>query len=191
MKAERPQEQFNQLYIDISRSLAAASDQLATLRVDHEDGRQTLGGIRQRLQQIREDFDNELILLQENAEWDKLTIAFFGETNAGKSTVLEALRILFGEEGRAALLNANDHDVVRYEQALQAQIKLVRDALHTAVLTHAERLMEIHVATKALGSIVRSESSVRVRVRHWVFAVIGAALGTLSTFVALKALTVL
>ena len=32
-----------------------------------------------------------LNLLSENAEWDKLNVSFFGETNAGKSTVIEAL----------------------------------------------------------------------------------------------------
>lgn len=30
-----------------------------------------------------------------NARWDKLVIAFFGETNAGKSTIIETFRILF------------------------------------------------------------------------------------------------
>lgn len=32
--------------------------------------------------------------LHSNAEWDKLTIAFYGETNAGKSTIIETLRII-------------------------------------------------------------------------------------------------
>lgn len=32
--------------------------------------------------------------------WDRLVIAFFGETNAGKSTIIETFRILFGEESR-------------------------------------------------------------------------------------------
>ncbi len=30
--------------------------------------------------------------------WDNLVIAFFGETNAGKSTIIETLRVLFDEE---------------------------------------------------------------------------------------------
>ena len=30
-----------------------------------------------------------------STEWDKLVIAFFGETNAGKSTIIETFRILF------------------------------------------------------------------------------------------------
>ncbi|MDG6898063.1 hypothetical protein A6A19_08755 [Actinobacillus delphinicola] len=35
--------------------------------------------------------------LEQNAEWNKFTIAFYGETNAGKSTLIETLRILYGE----------------------------------------------------------------------------------------------
>ena len=38
--------------------------------------------------------------------WDKLMIAFFGETNAGKSTIIETFRILFKQrkEGSRSLL---------------------------------------------------------------------------------------
>jgi GTP-binding protein EngB required for normal cell division len=34
---------------------------------------------------------NNIEFLSKNAEWDKLNVAFFGETNAGKSTIIEAL----------------------------------------------------------------------------------------------------
>lgn len=36
--------------------------------------------------------------LDSHAEWDALTVAFYGETNAGKSTIIETLRILLGEK---------------------------------------------------------------------------------------------
>jgi len=35
--------------------------------------------------------------LKNNVEWDQLNVAFFGETNAGKSTVIESIRSYFGE----------------------------------------------------------------------------------------------
>ena len=183
-----PQAHFNQLYLDISQSLANTSEQLETLRVDHEEARQTLGGIRERLAEIRAGFEGEFTLLQQHAEWDKFTIAFFGETNAGKSTVLEALRILFDEEGRQALLQANDRDLARYEQALQSQIESVRTALQSAMHAHGERLLAMQEATARLSAIVQAESSARVRTRHWMFAVAGAVLGAVLTFVALQVL---
>ena len=188
MQNERPQAHFDQLYIDISQSLANTSEQLETLRVDHEEGRKTLGGIRERLAEIRAGFEGELSLLQQQAEWDKFTIAFFGETNAGKSTVLEALRILFSEEGRQSMLQANERDLARYERVLQSQIESVRTALHSAMHAHGERLLAMQEATARLSAIVQAESSNRIRMRHWVFAVAGAVLGAVLTFAALKVL---
>ena len=190
MKPETPQDHFNHLYSDISRSFADASEELARLRVDHVDGRQAIGGIRERLEEIRRGFDEELALLQQNAEWDRLTIAFFGETNAGKSTVLEALRILFSEEGRQSILQANDNDLALYEETLQTQIESVRAALHAAIQSHSERLIGMKRDAEALTAIVQAESSARVRMRHWVFAISGAVLGSIATFAALKGLAV-
>lgn len=41
-----------------------------------------------------------------STEWDKLVIAFFGETNAGKSTIIETFRILFDETERHKNIHA-------------------------------------------------------------------------------------
>ena len=43
---------------------------------------------------IADEYDS----LKRNTEWNRFTIAFYGETNAGKSTIIESLRILLGEE---------------------------------------------------------------------------------------------
>lgn len=42
----------------------------------------------------------ELESLKNNEEWENFTIAFYGETNAGKSTLIEGLRIFFKEESK-------------------------------------------------------------------------------------------
>ncbi|MFP6166226.1 hypothetical protein ACLGBX_01965 [Helicobacter pylori] len=39
----------------------------------------------------------ELESLKKNEEWEKFTIAFYGETGAGKSTLIECLRLFFKE----------------------------------------------------------------------------------------------
>jgi len=36
--------------------------------------------------------------LKDNSEWNRFIIAFYGETNAGKSTLIETLRILLNEK---------------------------------------------------------------------------------------------
>lgn len=45
-----------------------------------------------------EILDKEINELKNVQEWNKFVIAFYGETNAGKSTIIEALRIYFKEE---------------------------------------------------------------------------------------------
>ena len=45
--------------------------------------------------------------VRNSAVWDNLVIAFFGETNAGKSTIIETFRILFGEKERQENLYKN------------------------------------------------------------------------------------
>ncbi len=42
----------------------------------------------------------ELESLKNNGEWEKFTIAFYGETGAGKSTLIECLRLFFKESGK-------------------------------------------------------------------------------------------
>ncbi|MFP6127779.1 GTPase [Helicobacter pylori] len=42
----------------------------------------------------------ELESLKNNEEWEKFTIAFYGETGAGKSTLIECLRLFFKERSK-------------------------------------------------------------------------------------------
>ena len=50
-------------------------------------------------------FNKELDDLKKYQEWNDLTIAFYGETNAGKSTIIEALRLYFKEETKVKSQN--------------------------------------------------------------------------------------
>ena len=50
-----------------------------------------------------------------NAEFDTFVIAFYGETNAGKSTIIEALRIYFDEESKQKERAEFDKNYKRYK----------------------------------------------------------------------------
>lgn len=55
-----------------------------------------------RLTEHRTALFDRLAELEKNAEWNTFTIAFYGETGAGKSTLIETLRILLQEPGKRA-----------------------------------------------------------------------------------------
>ncbi|MDU9789776.1 GTPase domain-containing protein [Helicobacter pylori] len=51
-------------------------------------------------QQLESESLKELESLKNNEEWENFTIAFYGETNAGKSTLIECLRLFFKERSK-------------------------------------------------------------------------------------------
>jgi hypothetical protein len=72
---------------------------------------------------IHADLVQRIEALQRHARWDTFTIAFYGETNAGKSTIIETLRILLGERSKA--------DARAAFRAKQAEFGLGEAALST------------------------------------------------------------
>ncbi|WRE32654.1 50S ribosome-binding GTPase [Helicobacter pylori] len=51
-------------------------------------------------QQLESNSLKELESLKNNEEWENFTIAFYGETGAGKSTLIECLRMFFKEQSK-------------------------------------------------------------------------------------------
>lgn len=174
-----PQKDFNQLYSDVSASISAAMAEVNALAVEHKQGKQEIGNIMERLRGIQTRFDGELELLEENAEWDKFTMAFFGETNAGKSTIIESLRILFKEQARQELLERNARDLSRYEQAVIAHVNEVRDALGKIYAGYAADIARVRMETAALNRVLQEESSLRIKRKLCLFAGTGAAFGAI------------
>ncbi|WP_313400998.1 DUF726 domain-containing protein [Stenotrophomonas sp.] len=80
-----------------------------------------------------------LVELEENAEWNTFTIAFYGETGAGKSTLIETLRIILQEPGKIAsqqaFLKLRESHELNEERSLQLQKAIEQTA------THADELM--------------------------------------------------
>lgn len=119
MKLESPAQIYAQVGEEIDRILG-------TLRVTSPDQNvaEAQLALRGLLSGVQEELDERLGRLREHGEWDTFTVAFYGETNAGKSTLIETLRILLGEQRKTARRQA--FKAVQEEHALSAEA-LVRD----------------------------------------------------------------
>lgn len=100
-------------------------DLLKQLDLDATDARvaQTMAQVENLVAPIHADLVQRIEALQRHARWDTFTIAFYGETNAGKSTIIETLRILLGERSKA--------DARAAFRAKQAEFGLGEAALST------------------------------------------------------------
>ncbi|WQT55522.1 50S ribosome-binding GTPase [Helicobacter pylori] len=88
------------IYIDVEKSIK----DLQKIFENTDGGDERL---REFNQEALEKFKNleseslkELESLKNNEEWEKFTIAFYGETGAGKSTLIECLRLFFKEPSK-------------------------------------------------------------------------------------------
>jgi len=65
-----------------------------------ENVSEAIGNAREVFDKLARELGTDIASLQKNTRWEVFEIAFYGETNAGKSTIIEMLRIMLGEEGR-------------------------------------------------------------------------------------------
>ncbi len=124
------------IYIDVKKSIKDL--QKIFENTDGADER-----LRAFNQEALENFKNleseglkELESLKNNEEWEKFTIAFYGETGAGKSTLIECLRLFFKEpskinqQERFKRLYANvknSNYVKDYESSEHAELEKLQD----------------------------------------------------------------
>ena len=172
-----PKQDFNRLYKDVSDSIATAKKEIAGLKVDHQDGKKELTGMMERLSSIQSRFDGELQLLEEHAEWDKFTMAFFGETNAGKSTIIESLRILFKEDSRQQLLKKNGNNLAKFEQVLAEHVNRVREGMNRLYLEYANEIESIKQSAICMTRVLQEESTLRIKRKLLLSTVGGVFLG--------------
>ncbi len=78
----------------------------------------------------------------------------FGETNAGKSTIIELLRIFFDELSRKQLLQNNQNDLQQAEQVLCENLEMLRRDLIQAYSEVANKTRDIRLSAKCLQQIL-------------------------------------
>lgn len=93
----------------------------------------------------QKEIEKKIDELKRNSEWDYFTIAFFGETNAGKSTLIEVLRLLFAEKTKSELqakFNALKNEFSLDEEAY-GQLKNADNEISNKILENNQKLKEI------------------------------------------------
>jgi glutaredoxin-related protein len=86
----------NEIYLRVGREVAAILQALGNTSPDQKLAQQQ-NDARVILQSVQQNLDDAIADLQAHSEWDTFTLAFYGETSAGKSTLIETLRILLNE----------------------------------------------------------------------------------------------
>lgn len=92
---------YDQITALVDQSLAAVLSKTSVTNGDL-DLEMAITSSKTLLQNFRDKTNEDIRELREIAEWDTFTIAFYGETNAGKSTLIETLRILLGDSEKLA-----------------------------------------------------------------------------------------
>lgn len=115
MKLESPAQIYAQVGDEIDRILGVL--QVTSLDKDVAGVQSTLKNL---LGGVQKELDERLARLREQGEWNTFTVAFYGETNAGKSTLIETLRILLREQQKLA--RRLDFKAVQDEHALSPEV---------------------------------------------------------------------
>ncbi|HDX9076793.1 hypothetical protein PTQ46_27270 [Klebsiella michiganensis] len=159
-------EDFNRLYADVGRNIEQTLADIAGLHVENEDAKKQLNAMTAQLQILQNTFNQKLSYLQEHAEWDKFTLAFFGETNAGKSTIIESLRIVFDETSRRQLLQNNQNNLQKAEQELREHLTQLRDDLGRIYSDVVDKISAISFSAIRLQQIITNESALRLKMEE-------------------------
>lgn len=151
-------ENFNgrEIYSSVENSL---DDLLATLKVDLSDNQDIKSLQEKAIENIsknKQDLSDLIKELEKNSDWNTFTIAFYGETNAGKSTTIEALRILLNEKTKVKQREQYKKQAVAFESAMQEKNRIEEEKTQvTEVFKNKERILqsELTELSKQLGNV--------------------------------------
>lgn len=142
-------ENFNgrEIYSSVENSL---DDLLATLKVDLSDNQDIKSLQEKAIENIsknKQDLSDLIKELEKNSDWNTFTIAFYGETNAGKSTTIEALRILLNEKTKVKQREQYKKQAVSFESAMQEKDRIEKEkAKVNEVFKNKERALQTELA---------------------------------------------
>ena len=162
-----PSQDVLKKYNDVKLSLENAIATSDNIKMSGEEENSELTYIRNTLNQLNADFKAEIERLETSSEWDRFCMAFFGETNAGKSTIIEALRIVYDEESRREEI---------YNQREQFNVKTLEEKEEYADLI--ENLKNLNESL-----IIKEKSKYKEFIKYVGMIVLGLVIGFLLAFI--------
>ena len=81
------------IYNFILTKIKELRESILKVQLFDEEAKKKHEEIKSKLDIIVNKLEKKIKELENNSEWDRFTVAFYGETNAGKSTLIETLRI--------------------------------------------------------------------------------------------------
>ena len=149
-------DEIKEKYDTVSGILEDAVNKAERVELVGEEENAELAAIKTTLKELNSEFKQEIEKLEASSEWDKFCIAFFGETNAGKSTVIESLRIIYDEEQRRLEKKNQEKE---YEAALEEHCERYKDLLRTLrgtndLLVSKQEPRKSIIVLKSIGLIV-------------------------------------
>lgn len=88
------------IYLDVKASIENLQNIFKNTDNENERLKKSNQEALEVFQKLERESLKELESLKNNEEWENFTIAFYGETNAGKSTLIECLRLFFKEQSK-------------------------------------------------------------------------------------------
>ena len=170
----------NLIYVELQSVIKDLIETIDAAEIEATD-KEIANFSRDLLNELNSNIAAELDKLKAHSEWDTFTVAFYGETNAGKSTIIETLRILLAEPEKVSSQNkfkelvksldidSSSFDRVNQEiaQLKEKQITLEQDLTH-AQDENVEQISRLNDELNILNETINSKlSSFNIFQRIW------------------------
>lgn len=149
-------EEVEKKYRDVQTVLEDALESTETIKLAGQEENLELSEIRKTLDALNLEFKDEIEKLKNSSEWDKFCIAFFGETNAGKSTIIESLRIIYDEETR------------------RAEAMAQKNGYHQLMVKHCEDYRNLISSLEAVNVSIKNKYE---KNKSWIFYIVSGLVG--------------
>ena len=161
------------LYNEVRSSVSHAINDISEISLSNAEEQNHILNIKNKLSDISHSFNQDIEGLEKNSEWDRFTIAFFGETNAGKSTIIESLRIIFQEKERQKQIENGEAQLVELEKSFSESSDLLIAELNIRMKEYTNEMRNIE---KQISEIKRENkpktNNVSVGILGIIFGVI-------------------